>query len=117
MKRHAFHALALLSCLTCPAAIVAGTIDYEFADTHWPHRGIARMVVDDGALARGVIANADVISLAFPPFGVPDLLAFAIPISATDGMPTAEGTIEAARDIGGTTYSLTVDFGPGSFNP
>lgn len=111
-----FFGLVLFATLAIPPPAPAGSIRYDFRDAHWPHWGLARMDVDDAALARGYFARADVLDFGFQPFFAADLVACAAAIGP-DGVPTGEGSLGAARVVDGTTYRLYVAFGPDSFDP
>lgn len=111
-----FFGLTLLAILAIPPPAPAGSIDYTFADMHWPHSGIGHMEVDSAALARGYITTADVTGFGFQPFGAQDLQPFTVAIDAA-GVPTGEAWLAASADFYGSIYRLTVDFGPDAFNP
>lgn len=108
--------LFALALLAIPPPAPAGSIIYDFSDQHYPYGGIARLEVDDGALTRGYFSEADVIAFGFQPFGLADLQSVFAVIDPS-GMPTSEGSIVAFADFGGSTYDLTCEFGPASFDP
>lgn len=113
LRRILLLTLASLALLAIPPPSPAGTIRYEFDDVNWPHSGIGTMSVDDSALTRGYFDNADLRGFSFPPIDAAGLSPFRLTI-ASDGTPTGQGTIAGRELVGGSTYSLRLDWGPGA---
>lgn len=111
----------LAALLAIPPPAWAGSIAsiiYEFHDQEFPHGDLALMIVDGGALDRGIFDKGDVRAFAFPPlFNLSSLAPLAFPIDG-EGIPEDDGrSIFAGADAGGTHYSLRLEFGYGSFQP
>jgi hypothetical protein len=117
MRRIAF---ALLACLACHQSR-AGSIGYDFDDLHGYAYG--HLDIDDAALGRGHIVQADVRGFWFTTYLFPDVkllfdsatLPAEIPIDGS-GIPTGINTwLTSSKNVGGVEFDLAVNFTVASF--